>query len=126
MSEKDLIDDDWGAEERRAYERYSVGFYLCVYNQDDGSLVGHIVDISLGGLQLLSEIPLPSGAEFRFRMELSLESGRKESIAFEARNVWQDEDINAGSYNVGFEFVNLTPATQQLLEAAIQDIVDSL
>lgn len=126
MPAKDLIDNDWDVEERRAYERYSVEFYLCIYNQDDGSLVGHVVDISLGGLQLLSEKPIGSGEEFRFRMEFSLESGRKESIAFEARNVWQDEDLNPGSYNVGFEFINLTPADQQLLEAAIQEIVDSL
>ncbi|MGB2681985.1 MAG: PilZ domain-containing protein [Candidatus Competibacter sp.] len=126
MSTKNLIDNDWDVEERRAYERYSVEFYLCVYNQDDGSLVGHVVDISLGGLQLLSENPVASGEEFRFRMELSLESGRKESINFQARNVWQDEDVNLGSFNVGFEFIHLTPAAQQSLEAAIQEMTDSL
>lgn len=126
MSAKNLIDNDWDIEERRAYERYSIEFYLCVYSEEDGSLVGHVVDISLGGLQLLSENPIASGEEFRFRMELSLESGRKESIAFQARNVWQDEDLDAGAFSVGFEFINLTPATQALLEGAIQDIVDSL
>lgn len=123
MTTDDLIESDWDAEERRAYERYSVEFYICVYNRDTNALVGHVVDISLGGMQLLSEMPVASNRQFRFIMEASLESGRKESIEFEARSVWQAEDLNPGFYNAGFQFLALSPAAARSVQAIAEEIV---
>lgn len=126
MATDDLIENDWDAEERRAYERYSVEFYICAYNRDTNALVGHVVDISLGGMQLLSEMPIASGKRFRFMMEASLESGRKESIEFEAQSVWQAEDLNPGFYNVGFEFLDLPPSAAQSVQAIVNEIISSM
>jgi c-di-GMP-binding flagellar brake protein YcgR len=126
MMRDDLIENDWNEEERRAYERYSVEFYLCVYNRDTGALMGDVVDISLGGMQLLSETPIASGELFRFRMDASLESGKKEVFEFEGRSVWQTEDLNPGFYNAGFEFLALSPAAMQSIQAVIEEIVASM
>lgn len=126
MTTDDLIENDWDAEERRAYERYSVEFYICVYSHDTNALVGHVVDISLGGMQLLSEMPIASGKQFRFIMEASLESGRKERIEFEAQSVWQAEDLNPGFYNTGFQFLDLSPAAAQSVQAIAEEIVSSM
>ncbi|HCK81156.1 MAG TPA: hypothetical protein DIC59_06785 [Candidatus Competibacteraceae bacterium] len=126
MSTNELIENDWDAEERRAYERYSVEFYLCVYNRDTDTLVGHIVDISLGGIQLLSETPIANGEQFRFRMDVSLESGRKETIDVEAQSVWHDEDVNPGLFNTGFEFLTLSPVALKTIKAIIKEIAGSV
>ena len=126
MSTNELIENDLDVEERRAYERYSVEFYLCVYNRDTDALMGHIVDISLGGIQLLSETPIANGEQFRFRMDVSLESGRKETIEVEAQSVWHDEDVNPGFFNTGFEFLNLSLCALKTIKATIKDIVGSL
>ncbi|HHW78803.1 MAG TPA: PilZ domain-containing protein [Xanthomonadaceae bacterium] len=126
MTSNELIENDWDEEERRAYERYSVEFYLCVYNRDTDALLGHVVDISLGGMQLLSETPIAGGELFRFRMDVSLESGRKEVVEFEARNIWQAEDPNPGFYNAGFQFQALSPAAMQSIQEIVEEIVASM
>ena len=81
---------------------------------------------SLGGIQLLSETPIANGEQFRFRMDVSLESGRKETIEVEAQSVWHDEDVNPGFFNTGFEFLNLSPGALKTIKATIKDIVGSL
>lgn len=122
MNTETVIEDDRDTEEKRAYERYSVEFYLSVYDRETDALVGHVVDISLGGLQLLSEAPIPAGEDFRFRMEVSLESGRQETVEFEAWPVWQSEDLNPGFYNAGFQFTDLSPGAAQSVQAIIDEI----
>lgn len=122
MSAENLIDDDRDLEEKRAYERYSVEFYLSVYDRDAGALIGHVVDISLGGLQILSESPIGGGEQFRFRMDVSLESGRKENVDFEAWRIWQSEDLNPGFYSAGFQFIDLSPGAAQSVRAIIDEI----
>jgi c-di-GMP-binding flagellar brake protein YcgR len=126
MNTKNSIEDDWALEDKRAYERYSVEFFLCVYHRDSDALVGHVVDLSLGGLQLLSETPIAGGEQFRFRMDVSLESGRKDNVEFEAWSIWQSEDLNPGFYNAGFQFLDLTPGATQSIAAIIAEITASL
>jgi len=126
MNTETVIEDDRNTEEKRAYERYSVEFYLSVYDRETDALVGHVVDISLGGLQLLSEAPIPAGEDFRLRMEVSLESGRQETVEFEAWPIWQSEDLNPGFYSAGFQFVDLSPGAAQSVQAVIDEIVAGL
>lgn len=126
MSAETVIEDDRNTEEKRAYERYSVEFYLSVYDPDTDALVGHVVDISLGGLQLLSETPIPAGEECRFRMEVSLESGRQETVEFTAWLIWQSEDLNPGFYNAGFQFIDLSPGATRSVQAIIDEITAGL
>ena len=126
MTTTDVIENDWSAEERRAYERYSVEFYWRVYDRDAGTLAGDVADISLGGIQLLSETAIPSGKRLHLRMEISLESGRKEQIDVEARSVWHSEALNPGMFTSGFEFLNVSPETAQRIQSVIDEIVDSM
>ena len=126
MTTNDLIENDWNEEERRAYERYSVEFYLSVYDRKTNIFLGHVVDISLGGMQLLSETPIASGQLFRLRMDVSLESGRKEQIEFDAWSIWRTEDLNPGFYNAGFQFLDLSPTTGQSIQGVIDEIVADL
>ena len=40
-----IIDNSLSDEERRAYERYSANFYLCIHEQQSGELLGHKIEI---------------------------------------------------------------------------------
>jgi c-di-GMP-binding flagellar brake protein YcgR len=118
-----MIDNDWSEAERRQYERYSVDFYMCIYDQNTNVQLGQVVDISLGGMRLLSTQPfLIRGKRFRLRMEVSLESGKRENILLEARSVWGREDDNPDYYSTGFQFHDLSSETSQ----RIQEILDEL
>lgn len=123
MTQQDwIIDSDWSEQDRRQYERYSTEFYLCVYKQNQTSLLGQVIDISLGGLQLVSSEPIELKQHFNLLMEVSLESGLHEQALFEAESVWSSEDDNDDLYNTGFQFKNLSFETLQ----ALQRITDEL
>jgi c-di-GMP-binding flagellar brake protein YcgR len=126
MTTNCVIENDWSADERRAYERYSVDFFWRVYDQDTEALAGDVVDICLGGFQLLSEAAIPSRKKFRFRMDISLESRRREQIDVEARSVWQSQDINPGMFSAGFEFLNMPSETTQRIQSIIDEITTSV
>jgi len=65
------ITNDWSNEERREYERYSVNFYLRVIDLDSDTLLGDVVDISLAGMRLVSEVPHPVDKTCHAKMEIA-------------------------------------------------------
>ncbi|MCP5158488.1 MAG: PilZ domain-containing protein [Gammaproteobacteria bacterium] len=116
------IEDDRSEEDRRQYDRYSTDFYLCVHTRPDDRLLGDVIDISLGGLKLLSNEALRVGEIMSLQMDIALESGRQGNFEFQARAVWSGQDENPECYTTGFEFLNLSPQTRKIL----QDIIDEL
>ncbi|HCB13989.1 MAG TPA: hypothetical protein DEP36_10540 [Gammaproteobacteria bacterium] len=116
------IEDDWSEENRRQYERYSTNFYLYVYEQHEGRFLGHVVDISMGGLRLLGSDLLCAGEMMLLRMDISLESGRHESCEFQARAVWSGQDEDSELYIAGFEFLNLSEQGEEILQNIIAEL----
>ncbi len=116
------IEDDWSEEDRRQYERYSADFYLCVYKQHEEHLLGHVIDISLGGIKLLGGEALCVGEDMPLRIEAALESGQHESAEFYARTVWSGQDESSEGYTAGLEFLDLSPQALKV----IQDVINAL
>lgn len=121
MAEK-MIESDWSESERREYERYSVMFYLAVYDRENDSSLGQILDISMGGLRLLSEKSIPVNACFHLVIDVSLESGKKGKIAVEAKSVWGQEDDNPGFYVTGFQFFGLSPQAKRFIRTIVDEL----
>lgn len=123
MTQQDwIIDSDWSEQERRQYERYSTEFYLCVYEQNKTAPLGQVIDISLGGLQLISSEPIELKQHFNLVMDVSLESGLHEQAQFEAETVWSSEDDNDDLYNTGFQFLNLSSEALQALQRITNEL----
>lgn len=106
-----MIENDWNDDERRQQERYSLSSHLNAYSQSNNLLVGYVVDISLGGMMLLSEEPLPTGKSFYFRLDVRLGDNHQDQMLLEAISVWGKPDANPGLHNTGFRFANLSTAT---------------
>jgi|WetSurMetagenome_2_1015567.scaffolds.fasta_scaffold1005749_1 c-di-GMP-binding flagellar brake protein YcgR len=117
-----MINNDWNDDERREYERYSVMFYLAVHERGNDAILGQIVDISLGGIRLLSEQPIPVGARLPLVMDVSLESGLTGKLPVEAACVWSEEDDNPGFYLAGFQFIDLTEHGTDFVQAIIDEL----
>ena len=126
MAEQDwIIDNDWDDQDRRQYERYSTEFYLSVYEKEKSLPLGQVVDISLGGLQLVSSEPIPVNQQMHLWMDVSMESGRHEEIVFEAVTVWSgqnEDDDDDDSYNTGLQFINLSAEALVSLQGVIDDL----
>ncbi|HAS51866.1 MAG TPA: hypothetical protein DCS21_09065, partial [Gammaproteobacteria bacterium] len=88
----------------------------------DEHLLGHVVDISLGGLRLIGSEALSIGEVIPLRMEASLESGRRESCELQGKTVWSGEDENPGWFTAGLEFLDLSASTRKVLNEIIAEL----
>lgn len=109
-------------DEMRKQERYSLECYLKVMDADGHSALGHIADISMGGMKMLSEQPIRPEEDFRLLLDLSLGSQKKTRVFVDARSVWTAEDTNPRFYATGFCFQGLSSQAQ----VAIMNLITML
>ena len=97
--------------ERRRMDRRAFSYYMRLMNERTGELVGHLADISTGGFKMESQKPIPSNADFRFRIELTSDVANVPFLVFSARSKWcQRDHIDHNIFNVGFQIVDMNPA----------------
>ena len=108
--------------ENRKMKRWHVIYYLRIFEQDTGSLLGHLVDITTEGMKMVSEEAIPSKKDFRLKMEVPLEGEKTEEVLFNARSLWCKKDTNPDFYATGFYLENLSGATIEVIQALIADL----
>ena len=94
-------------DDKRQLKRWHLIYYLRVFADDTKAFVGHAVDISPGGLKLVSEWPIPVGRIFGMWMEIPREEGTPQRISFRGEALWSERDGNPRFYNTGFRLVDL-------------------
>ncbi len=92
---------------RRHIDRRQLMQYLRVYEYNTAALLGYVVDISMDGFMLLSEVPLETGKTMRVRIVLN-EKERKEMV-FTVESLWSAKDINPNYVNTGFRLLEIPP-----------------
>jgi c-di-GMP-binding flagellar brake protein YcgR len=95
--------------EKRKSSRIHLVYYLLVFDRDTERLIGHLADISTGGMRLLMRQPVESGRTYHMRMLLPTgpDEGSRE-IALDARTMWTKSNMVSDFYGAGFEFKGLT------------------
>ena len=103
-------------DDRRNLERKDFSYYMRLIDNDSQDLVGHLVDISSGGIKLDSQGPIPINKDFRLRMDLTSEIADKPAMIFVARSKWCEVDpLDPFIYNVGFQLINIAPADLDII-----------
>jgi hypothetical protein len=92
-------------ENKRKLKRRHLIYYLKVFDQITGQLMGHLVDITPEGIMLVSEKKIEINKSFNLRMELPAEILMQEEILFEATSLWCKKDINPDFYATGFRTI---------------------
>ena len=108
--------------ENRSLKRWHLIYYLRVFDQDTGSLLGHLVDISTEGMKMVSEMPIPVEQEFRFKMEVSLEHSTAQELFLDAYSLWCNRDANPDFFATGFRLVNPERAAIRVISALIEGL----
>lgn len=102
-------------EERRKHKRRHSIFYIKVYDKETGKIAGRLVDIATGGMMLVSEKPIKVGTVSKFKMPLPEKINDIGEISFNARSVWNDPDVNDDFFDTGFQFVEPSYETIDLI-----------
>lgn len=87
---------------QRSAERENLIYYLEVTDLHSQQVAGHVVDISRGGMRIVSNKPLENNEVHQFSVKLPRELGNTSPINVSARSVWTAEDINPSLYDTGF------------------------
>ncbi len=96
--------------EQRKLTRRTFSYYMLVFDDKTGELVGHWSDISPSGFRLETIKPVPQDVDFRFRIDLSREIANKSYMTFDARSRWcQKDDFDPNLYDAGFQIGKLPP-----------------
>ncbi len=93
--------------EHRHLERKSLFLYLDVFNRETDSLLGHLGDISDGGLMLLTSMGLANGQLLKLRIKLPEGEGLPVHWDVDVETRWHKPDANPDLYCVGCHFKQL-------------------
>jgi hypothetical protein len=105
---------------KRKVKRIHLVYYLLVFDRKTDKLVGNVVDITTGGMKLMSKEPVKPGTVHHFRMALPGEMGGSKEIVFEAKSVWSKNNLYSDFYGTGFVFEKI--ADDDI--AVIRDLID--
>jgi c-di-GMP-binding flagellar brake protein YcgR len=110
-------------DERRKVPRSHLIHYLRIFDKTTGELMGNLVDISAGGLMLISESPisepLQDNTTLQLRMDFPEELDGRTFVEFEARSVWCRVDINPDLFAIGMQIVQPQPEDLRMIERLI-------
>lgn len=97
--------------ERRKLSRKNFTYYMRVFEEMTGKLIGQLVDISTGGFKVESAQPIPVNVNIKLRIDQIGELSNKNYLTFVAHAKWcQRDPYDLTMYNVGFQIVDMTPA----------------
>ncbi|MFN0300323.1 MAG: PilZ domain-containing protein [Burkholderiales bacterium] len=122
LASSQVISSDLGPDERRAYDRYLVDFFIRVVDERDGAHLGDVVDISLGGMKLMSKAHLPIGGTYTLRMDLAMENGFKRQVSFAATSAWATRSEDGNHLYCGLQYLQPTAEFLQVVHRIIAEL----
>jgi hypothetical protein len=102
--------------ENRTAPRKRVNEKIQVIDLNSGGVMGNLVNISAGGLMLLSEVPLAPNRLFQLSLVLPSPLDDTASIEFGAECLWVQESENTGAPCwAGFQIIDISDQASQLI-----------
>lgn len=104
----------------RAQPRRELNVYLEVREADSGRPVGHVVDLTTGGMRLVTTAAFEEGATYRLLIAIDIGPAGAKTVPVNAVCTWAGRDVNPDLNAVGFRFENLPPLDQASLARLIR------
>ena len=92
---------------RRSEKRRNLIYYLEVYDNESGELTGHVIDITKGGVLIISESMLELNKIFSLKIILPFTINEIDSIIFDAECVRCTVSQNKSHIDIGFKYISL-------------------
>ena len=110
-------------DERRQLSRWRLLHHLRVHDLESGALLGHVADISVAGMMLVSSGPVALGRDYRVSMVLpARDEPDGEPVELRVRALWHRRHENEALHDIGFRLV--APAEEIVLR--IHEMIEDL
>ena len=107
--------------ENRHVRRWRLIHHLRVFDRESDAVLGHVVDITVGGMMLVSVDPIAIDRDYEVRMALP-GSGQPPEVRLRMRALWQGTHEDADFHVTGFRLVD--PCEEAT--ARIRELVEEL
>ena len=107
--------------EKRTHSRSRSIFDLKVMDRDTLLVIGYLLDLSIGGLGIISDDPIGTDRIFRLQLVVPLEDELQDIIVFDAKSIWCQKAPDAELYHTGFQFRGLSRIAHESLETLLRD-----
>lgn len=101
--------------EHRGKERKHLFLYLDVVDRLSGKLLGHLGDISEGGLMVISEHFLPLNVEHYVRIKLPEGEFNAKYLDAKIETRWEKPDVNPNLRCIGCRFVQIDQDDMEII-----------
>ena len=96
--------------------------YLRVHDQDTDELVGHVVDVSSGGLMLVSDAPFEPMSHHKLSVVLPYTEQSDRTLDIDVECRWCGLDANDDYYDAGFRFVDPSAELREAINGVVEDV----
>lgn len=104
----------------RAQPRHDLNVYLEVREAGSGQAVGHVVDLTTGGMRLVTTRVFEKGATQQLLIAMDIGPGGAKTVPVSAVCTWAGRDVNPDLNAAGFRFENLSPHDEASLARLIR------
>ncbi len=108
--------------ELRQLKRRHLIYYLEVFDQATGKLLGHLVDLNVKGIKLISKEEIAPGQTFSLRMIMPEEYCPEREVHFTGTSTWCSQDVNPDFFATGFTTPDLNEKTRRLFMILINQV----
>ena len=109
-------------QERRKVQRKNLMAYTQVFDLTGGYLLGYLGDLHLNGTMVIGNKTMEENTELTLAIELpELPNINMSRITVPVRVAWCQPDISPDFFNIGFEFKEVTPEQNKVIEAIMEN-----
>lgn len=108
--------------DRRVAERHNLIMYLRVQDTQTDELVGHVVDVSTGGMMLVTDQAFEPYSKHTLRVLLPYTEDVEQTLDIEVECRWCGPDANDDYYDAGFLFTDPNAKLRETITGVVDDV----
>jgi len=109
------------SQDQRRSPRIDATQSIQIFDLAHEAVLGNLVNISTGGLMLLTSEDVPMNHVFQLEMTIRFSDDSERSIQFGAESLWAQETATLGHQWVGFHIIDISEENQAVLDRMIEE-----
>ncbi len=105
----------------RKGKRRNLIMYLKVYEQGKDEVFAHLVDISDGGLMLMSRDKIPANQDYQLMIRLPHPVDGVNEVNLSAHCQWCEHTVNEDIFDAGFRLDEIDSRQKQIIEDLLDE-----
>ncbi|MCP4408772.1 MAG: PilZ domain-containing protein [Gammaproteobacteria bacterium] len=113
--------------EKRKHRRFEFDRDIAALDTQNGTVIGHLENLSLDGMMLSSELPTAIGQEYHVTLSLRTEIDGKSTVNCRVCSIWSGENMwrepdSSKQYCTGYKITSIADTELKTLDVLIKTL----